>query len=79
MKTVCESVTADLQLSFDFFESRFGTQPDRLLVSGGVSRCPAFLDALKSHLAQPLTPWEPAEGLSGQFAVAYGLALRATG
>ena len=76
MKTCCESVTADLQLSFDFFESRFGNQPERLLVSGGISQCPGFLDALKSHLAQPLIPWEPGEGLSGQFAVAYGLALR---
>lgn len=75
MKTSCESVTTDLQLSFDFFESQFGGQPDRVLVSGGLSRCPGVLDALKSHLAQPLLPWEP-EGLNGQFAVAYGLALR---
>lgn len=76
MKTACESVTTDLQLSFDFFESQFGSQPDRVLVSGGLSRCPGVLDALKSHLAQPLMPWEP-EGLNSQFAVAYGLALRA--
>ncbi len=76
MKTACESVTTDLQLSFDFFESQFGSQPDRVLVSGGLSRCPGVLDALKNHLAQPLMPWEP-EGLNSQFAVAYGLALRA--
>jgi len=76
MKTCCESVTTDLQLSFDFFESQFGSQPDRVLVSGGLSRCPGVLDALKNYLAQPLMPWEP-EGLNSQFAVAYGLALRA--
>ena len=76
MKTACESVTTDLQLSFDFFESQFGIQPDRVLVSGGLSRCHGALEALKNHLAQPLTPWEP-EGLNSQFAVAYGLALRA--
>lgn len=76
MKTTTESLTADLQLSFDFFESRFGQPPDQLLVSGGLSRCAGFVEALKSHLAQPLTTWAPAQGLSGEFAVAYGLALR---
>lgn len=77
MKAACESVAADVQLSFDFFESRFGSQPDRVLVSGGLSRCLGLLEAVKSHLAQPLISWEPDNGLTGQFAVAYGLALRA--
>ena len=76
LKAGCESVTADLQLSFDFFESRFGTPPDRILVSGGLSQSSSVLDALKSHLAQPVQTWAPREGLTGQFAVAYGLALR---
>jgi len=79
MKAVCESVAADVQLSFDFFESRFGSQPDRVLVSGGLSRCPGLLEAVKSHLAQPLMPWELGNGLTGQFTVAYGLALRSPG
>ena len=76
VKTTTESLTADLQLSFDFFESRFGQPPDQLLVSGGLSRCPGFVEALKRHLAQPLAAWEPAAGLGSEFAVAYGLALR---
>jgi len=76
MKAACESLTAELQLSFDFFESRFGPPPERLLVSGGMSQCPGFLEALKSHLAQTPVVWMPREGLSNQFAVAYGLALR---
>lgn len=76
LKAGCESVTADLQLSFDFFESRFGTPPDRILVSGGLSQSSSLLEALKGHLAQPLQTWVPREGVSSQLAVAYGLALR---
>ena len=75
-KQACESLTTDLQLSFDFFENNFGTTPAQLAVSGGLSRCPGFVEALKSHLTQPLALWEPLEGLTSQFAVAYGLALR---
>ena len=69
-------MTTELQLSFDFFESRFGPPPDQLLISGGFSQSASFLEALKSHLAQPLVAWAPGTGLSGQFAVAYGLAVR---
>jgi type IV pilus assembly protein PilM len=77
MKGACELLTAELQLSFDFFESRFaGPPPDQLLVSGGLSQCSSFLEALKGHLPQPPMPWMAGTGLSDQFAVAYGLALR---
>lgn len=76
MKSACESLVEEVQMSFDFFESHFGPPPTRLLVSGGLGQSAAVLDALKSHLAQSLVPWAPAEGLSGRFAVAYGLALR---
>jgi len=79
MKMRCESFTTDLQLSFDFFESRFGTTPERILVSGGLTQCPGFMDALKSHLVQPLELWTVAGGLNPQFLVAYGLALRTSG
>ena len=75
-KQACESLATDLQLSFDFFENSFGTTPDQLVVSGGLGRCPGFVEALKGHLVQPLASWEPREGLTSQFAVAYGLALR---
>ena len=76
MKLVTEALVTELQLSFDYFENRFGQPPEEILVSGGLSRSAAFLDALKQHLTQAIVPWSPAEGLSPQFAVAYGLALR---
>ncbi|MBI4322677.1 MAG: pilus assembly protein PilM [Candidatus Omnitrophica bacterium] len=76
MRSGCEALAADLQLSFDFFENHFGTPPDRVALSGGLVRCPGFLEALSQHLAQPLTAWEPREGLASDMAVAYGLALR---
>jgi type IV pilus assembly protein PilM len=79
MKAALEGLVAELQLSFDYFENRFGQPPAAILVSGGLSLSAAFLDAMKSHLAQAtqtVNPWVPAQGLSAQFAVAYGLALR---
>ena len=76
VKLACELLVTELQLSFDYFENRFGQPPETLLVSGGLPLYPGFLDALKSHLTQPVTLWSPAEGLTAQFAVAYGLALR---
>jgi len=77
MRLAVESLSSELQLSFDYFENRFGQPPEELLVSGGLSLCPPFLEAVKSHVTQTVNPWAPANGLSGQFAVAYGLALRA--
>jgi len=76
MKVTCEGLVSDLQLSFDFFESRFGPPPEQLLVSGGLSLAAGFVDALKAHMTQPVTVWAPGQGLSSQCAVAYGLALR---
>lgn len=76
MKTVCENLITELQLSFDYFENRFGRPPGELLVSGGLSQSVDFLNALKSHVTQTVSPWSPREELSGQFAIAYGLALR---
>lgn len=76
MKLATEALVTELQLSFDYFENRFGQPPEEVLVSGGLSQSAAFIDSLKSHLTQAVTLWSPAKGLSGQFAVAYGLALR---
>lgn len=72
----CESITADVQLSFDFFENRFGTSPDQLLITGGLSQCVGFLEGLRGHLTQPITAWSPLSELSGAYTIAYGLALR---
>ena len=77
LKLSTETLLTELQLSFDYFENRFGQPPETIFVSGGLSQSVGFMTALKSHLTQPVTPWTPVKGLSGQFAVAYGLALRA--
>jgi len=71
-----QALADELQLSFDYFENRFGQPPEEVCVSGGVGQSAVFLDSLKRHLTQTLTPWTPGRGLTGQFAVAYGLALR---
>ena len=76
LRLASESLVTELQLSFDYFENRFGQPPDEILVSGGLGQSALFREALKSHLSQTVTPWIPVQGLSGQFAVAYGLALR---
>lgn len=76
MKVATESLVTELQLSFDYFENRFGQPPEEVLVSGGVSQSASFIDVLKGHVTQTVGAWSPVAGLSGQFAVAYGLALR---
>lgn len=76
MKPACEPLVTELQLSFDYFENRFNQPPEELLASGGVSQVPGAVEAIKSHLTQSVSAWSPVKGLSGQFAVAYGLALR---
>ncbi|MDP3703731.1 MAG: pilus assembly protein PilM, partial [Candidatus Omnitrophota bacterium] len=76
MRLASESLSAELQLSFDYFENRFGQPPEEILVSGGLSLCSGFFEALKSHVTQTVSPWAPMSGLSGHYAVAYGLALR---
>ena len=78
MKQSCEALIAELQLSFDYFENRFGQPPETILLSGGLSLSAGFVEAFKGHLTQTVTVWTPVSGLSGQFAVAYGLALRAS-
>lgn len=76
VKAASEALVTELQLSFDYFENRFGQPPDTVLVTGGLSQCAPFLEGLKTHLMRTVTPWSAVEGLSGQFTVAYGLALR---
>ena len=76
VKLSSEVLVTELQLSFDYFENRFGQPPEEILVSGGLSACQPFMAALKNHLTQAVTPWVPVKELPAQFAVAYGLALR---
>jgi type IV pilus assembly protein PilM len=79
LPAACEPLVTELQLSFDYFENRFGHAPAELLITGGLSQCTPFLEALKGHVAQSVTAWAPLQNLSGQFTVAYGLALRGSG
>ncbi len=76
LKRIVESLTVDLQLSFDFFENRFGPPPEQLSITGGLSGYPVFVEALKGGFAQPVGAWSPVPGLAAEFTVAYGLALR---
>jgi len=76
VKLSTEALVTELQLSFDYFENRFGQPPEEVSVSGGLGLSAGFHQGLKSHLTQPVQPWTPAQGLSGQFAIAHGLALR---
>ena len=76
LKLTTEALVTELQLSFDYFENRFGEPPQELLISGGLSQSGAFIEALKSHLTQSVAVWTPIQGLSPQFAVAHGLAMR---
>lgn len=76
LKSACEALTAELQLSFDFFESRFGPPPEHLFITGGFTRYTGVIDALKSQVSQPLSAWTPLAQLSPDLTVAYGLALR---
>ena len=76
LKLSSEALVTELQLSFDYFENRFNKPPEELLVTGGLSQAAGFLEALKSHFSQAVVPWTPVQQLPGQFAVAYGLALR---
>jgi type IV pilus assembly protein PilM len=78
LKAATEPLVTELQLSFDYFENRFGQSPDGLLITGGMAQLPGLVDAVKSHFAQPVSAWSPMEGLPAQFTVAYGLALRSS-
>ena len=76
LKAATEALVTELQLSFDYFENRFGQPPDQILLSGGAVQMTGLIEALKSHLPQTVSVWVPMKGLPSQYAVAYGLALR---
>lgn len=77
LKLSVEALVTELQLSFDYFENKFGQPPEAVLVTGGLSQSAAFLAALQSHLTQPVTAWTPVPTIPATLSVAYGLALRA--
>lgn len=85
-----EELANEIQLSFEWFQSQFHQNVERVLVSGGGSRLPFFRRILGDVLAVPVEDFDPfrslivQEGLdtevlsenSSELAVAVGLAAR---
>jgi type IV pilus assembly protein PilM len=83
-----EKLSSQIRMSFDYFETQFGKNVERLYISGGSSYLFNIVDFLKENLGIDIIMWDPLGGiaLSGpadearyfpaQFAVAVGLALR---
>lgn len=80
----------ELQLSFDYFESQYGTPIEKILLTGGGARFPFFREAFEKIFEKPTSVLNPFEGLhvsdevdpdllqngSPQLAIAVGLASR---
>lgn len=85
---VLERLTSQVRMSFDYFESQFGRNVERLYISGGSSYLFNVVDFLKDNLGAETLLWNPLEGINisqpsketeqlpALFAVAVGLALR---
>ena len=85
-----EKFTSEIRMSFDYFETQFGKNIERLYISGGTAYLFNMLDFLKNSLEVEVVLWNPFEGVKsidetadnefknspGKFAVATGLALR---
>lgn len=85
-----EKLTSEIRMSFDYFESQFGKNIERLYISGGGSYLFNIKDFLRDSLGVETVMWNPFEGIrlseeaqvkgiensASQFAVAVGLALR---
>ncbi|MCX7927115.1 MAG: pilus assembly protein PilM [Candidatus Omnitrophica bacterium] len=90
IEPVLTKLAQEIRTSCDYYESRSITSVERVLLSGGASRYPGFDKMLENYLSLPVEYWDPfrkiliAENLdpeklkliSGQLAVAVGLALR---
>lgn len=85
---VLEKLVSQIRMSFDYFESQFGKNVERLYLSGGTSYLFNIVDFLKDNLDTNTLMWNPFERISvldgaeevkrcpAIFAVAIGLALR---
>lgn len=85
-----EKFISEIRMSFDYFETQFGKNIERLYISGGGAYLFNMRDFLKDNLGTDVVLWNPFEGIKvpdesgckefknspGQFAVAMGLALR---
>ncbi|MDP2911788.1 MAG: pilus assembly protein PilM [Candidatus Omnitrophota bacterium] len=90
-KPVFEKFVSEARMSFDYFETQFGKNVERLYISGGGSCLLNIRDFLKENLGIEVILWNPFDGIKipddasgnkeirdfpAQFAVAVGLALR---
>jgi len=85
---VLEKFVSQIRMSFDYFESQFGKNVEKLYLSGGTSYLFNIVDFLKDNLDTNTLMWNPFERISvldsaeevkrcpAIFAVAIGLALR---
>jgi len=87
---VLEKFKSEIRMSFDYFETQFGKNIERLYISGGTAYLFNMSDFLKNSLEVEVVLWNPFEGIKiidesvdsefkdspGRFAVATGLALR---
>jgi type IV pilus assembly protein PilM len=87
---VMERFISQMRMSFDYFESQFGKNPERLYISGGTAYLFNVVDFLKDNLGVETVMWDPFEGIKisdpiisneiqktpAVFAVAVGLAMR---
>ena len=85
---VLEKFASQVRMSFDYFESQFGKNVERLYLSGGTSYLFNIVDFLKDNLETNTLMWNPFGRISvldsteevkrcpAIFAVAIGLALR---
>jgi len=85
-----EKFISEIRMSFDYFETQFGKNVEKLYISGGTAYLFNIVDFLKDNLEVDVIFWNPIEGVKildgmadkeladfpGKFAVAMGLALR---
>ena len=86
-----ENLVGELRLSFDYFESQYDKRVERVFLSGGSSRLTGLAALLKEQFQTEVASWNPFDAVTlpasasavlkegrEEFAVAFGLALRAS-
>lgn len=90
METVLANLAGEVRVSFDYYESQSTSSVAKIFLSGGASRFAGFKDMFSDLIGIEVEYWDPlkmiplsgpvdagkVKSLSGQLAVAVGLALR---
>lgn len=90
LEAALTSLSAEIRTSFDYYESQSVSSVTKIFLSGGASKTEGLKEMLENLLSIEVQYWDPlarvslssevdagkAKELSGQFAVALGLALR---